>query len=88
MGLAFFPFDYLRNANTVLYLVDIDLWHVTNQFVGSYLKFSRLEKLWGAYILWNTVMEGGKGRNSGQSGPRNGLPQKVRMRILFQFNHY
>lgn len=30
----------------------------------------------------------GEGRNSGQSGFRNGLPQKARMRILFLFNRY
>lgn len=29
----------------------------------------------------------GEGRNSGQSGFRNGLPQKARMRILFLCNH-
>lgn len=32
--------------------------------------------------------EEGKRRNSGQSGSRNGLPQKARMRILFLFNRY
>lgn len=82
MVLTLFPFAYLRNTSTALYLIHIDLWHVVNQFVGSYLKFSGLEQLWGTYILWYIVMEEGKGRNSGQSGSRNGPPQKVRMKIL------